>query len=217
MNRVNLIPAYRIQAKKRRLRACYWVAACPACAFLLLAAYGVCYAVFAPEGPSAHEELRAVAAKIKASEAAMEAARSQLAEAEVELAANRAVGNQPDWSILLASVSARLGEDIVLRECRLGDRTGPEDRRPNTGFRGQKSAHGPRPPVAGHRPFTLTLIGYGRSLPAVSQFALRLEQSKVFRAGGVRLVRNAREPFLADTAIAFEAVCSLRDNGAGSR
>ena len=204
MNRVNLIPAYRIQAKKRRLRIGTWAVACTACTLLLLAVCGVCYAVLGRDDRGLDEELRAVAGKIRASKAAIGAARLQLHSAEAELAANRAVGSQPDWSILLAWVSDKLGEDIVLRECRLGDRAARPFGRPRPSEQLPRGSPIPGPDGA---EYALTLIGYGRSLPAVSQFALRLERSQLFPK--VRLIRNTREPFLADNAVAFEIACSL--------
>ena len=204
MNHVNLIPAYRVQAKRRRFRLRFWAAACIACAVLLAALCGVCYAVFTDNDLGLRGELRETVDRIGKSRNAIAEARSMLTDAETKLASNRAVGNQPDWSVLLAAVSARLGDDIVLRQCRLGRGEEEPLRRP-----ARRRGSAPRLATAARQdpPHTLSLIGYGRSHQAVSQFVLRLEAIPVFKE--VRLVRNSREPFLAESAVAFTVACSI--------
>ena len=208
MNRVNLIPAYRLQAKRRRRRLRFWIAACVACTVLLAALCGACYAVFTDDDLALTGELRETVERIGKSRAAIAAARSSLTRAEVKLASNRAVGNQPDWSILLASVATKLGDDIVLRQCHLGQGNTETLQRPTR-------RRGPAPTrAAGNAggemlPRTLQLIGFGRSHQAVSQFVLRLEAIPIFKK--VRVVRNSRQPFLADTAVAFTVACDIDD------
>ena len=60
----------------------------------------------------------------------------------------------------------------------------------------------------------LRLAGVGRSQAAVSQFVLRLEQLGLFDR--VTLLDTRREPFGADSAVGFRAVCIMHvREGAG--
>ena len=127
-------------------------------------------------------------------------------------AANRAVGEQPDWSALLRLISASLGEDLVLTRCRLG----PEG---HLG-RGLRKRPAPvRPSVGKRRRFALELSGLGRSQKAITRFLLRLEKARLFEQ--VSLLRTAREPFLTGSAIRFDVRCLMGPSdpeaGAGAR
>ena len=120
-----------------------------------------------------------------------EAVRPQLREQRLILAAGRSITDQPDWSLVLNYLADELlGENIVLSGCSLAPAQG--------------AGEGDR---IHHTPLTLTLSGYGRTTPDVSQFILRLEQTKLFDQ--VQLARSDREPFLQDQAIAFEAHCVI--------
>ena len=115
----NLIPARRILAKKRRVRIRRWTAACVSYAAVLAAAYAACQILLTDEGGDAAAMLRDCSAGIAGSRKDMVTLGRELQSARTELRANRAVGNQPDWSILPATVSAKLGDEVFLRRCQL--------------------------------------------------------------------------------------------------
>ena len=110
------------------------------------------------------------------------------------------MGEQPDWSLLLALLSRTLGDQAVLRS--VGLEYAPE------AF--EETA--PSAPEAPNEPppVTLELSGLGQTQYVVSRFVLRLEQTPLFES--VRLIDTRREPFLAGHAVAFRIECVL---GAG--
>ena len=116
------------------------------------------------------------------------------------LASGRAVGEQPDWSLLLAMLSSALGDETVLRSVRL---QAPPEAAPG-GTTGAGSART-------LRPITLDLSGLGRTQQIVSEFVLRLEHTPLFKT--VRLVDTRRELFLNDHAVVFRIECVLDADG----
>jgi hypothetical protein len=193
-----------MRAKKRRHRLRFWLRTSASYAALLAAVYAALYVALGAEGGNLAAELEACAESITQSRRRMHALRGKLQDAVVELKANRAVGNQPDWSVLLAAVSGRLGDDVFLRRCRLSPRRGAEHPAPEQ----EGGAPARRDAVAaGQNRYTLRLEGYGKSLRSVSQFVLRLEGHVLFDK--VRIVRTSREPLLTSTAVAFELECPL--------
>jgi len=212
MNRTNLMPAHRAAAKRRGTRLRHWGLACAAYALALLATYGTCRALMGASGTDLTDELTAASQKIPQVKATTDSLQRQLAGAQLELAADRSIGNQPDWSILLASLAADLGEEIVLRQCRLSPAEAPQTAQPAAAG----AAPGGDPaPTAAQRRFTLDISGYGRSQTAVSAFVIRLEERRLF--DHVKLVRTSREPLLSATAISFQLECSLGNTGARAK
>ena len=199
----NLIPAGRLLARVRSRRSRRWATVCIAYGLLLLAAYGVCYAVLGGRDQGLTAELNATSGRIRHSGIAIASISNRLARVRAELDANRAVGNQPDWSVLLAMLSGSLQEDIFLRSCTLYPADSGGGQSPRAAELREKSDFLP----AGQRPYKFVLGGYGRSHMAVSQFALRLENQPLFDE--VRVLKTSREPLLANSAIAFKLECSL--------
>jgi hypothetical protein len=200
----NLIPAHRLDAKTRRRRTRQWTLASCAYAAALLAASGACYALLTHAGGDPAAEVRDTTDKIGRSRAAIASLQQQITQVQHGLEANRAVGNQPNWSVLLRVLSACLGDEIFLRRCQLG----PQEGRAVSRSPGGRRQAGPAAmTTAGQRKYLLRLSGYGRRQKAVSQFVIRLEKHELFDK--VRLIRTSREPLLADTAIAFHIECFL--------
>jgi len=101
--------------------------------------------------------------------------RVSLAEASRQIAAARALAENPDWSLLLGMVSSDLSDDVVLERCFLApvDSAGDSDR----------PAQPTRPDEQVlYQRYTLDLSGYSRSQTGVSQYVLRLEKSGCSRA-----------------------------------
>lgn len=176
------------------------MAAGAAYAAVLLGAYAVCAGVCGTDDEALDDDLREARIEIDAATHELEQLQGRLEEAKLKLEANRAVGEQPDWSVLLGALAKGLDDEIVLTRCHL---KGPDERgRPGAG-------QAPEPTAAGAGPerFSLETSGFGRSQAGVAQFVLRLERTKLFRA--VTLVKANREPFMADRAVAFLIECSL--------
>ena len=124
------------------------------------------------------------------------ALRGRISRDEARLASGHAVGEQPDWSLLLAMLSSALGDETVLRSIRL---QAPPEAAPGGG--GGADAARSLPPI------TLDLTGLGRTQQVVSEFVLRLEQMPLFKQ--IRLVDTRREPFLNLHAVVFRIECVL--------
>jgi hypothetical protein len=150
-------------------------------------------------------EADALAAKVRAGETQLAAARANLRATLAGEATVRQVLDHPDWGELLGMVGRRLGDDIVLRDVqvRAGNNV-PAAAGPGA----PKSAAG----LAPDRVCRLELRGLGRSQAAVARFVSALEAMRLFDQ--VRLVRTGREPFGSGaSATAFELDCTMTDGG----
>jgi len=107
--------------------------------------------------------------------------------AERKLLAAQAVGEQPDWSILLAVLAGKTESEVMLKQCGLVC-----DDQENGETNGGPS---------------LRLAACGASQQTVSQFVLSMEDTRLFRE--VKLLRSTREPFGDTEIVAFELVCTL--------
>ena len=207
MNGINLIPAPRRAARRRRQHMCYCAAGCAAWALLSLAAAGFAHALWPSGDPRAAERLAEVTAEMQRTERAVAALHSQLAAARSTLRANQAIACQPDWSILLGLLGQQVGDNVVLKSCNV--RTGA---RPVAPRRGEPRRVGGRPepepsPAAGEAPFVLEASAIAVDHASANRFVLRLEQTGLFSK--VTLLDTAREPFFDRNAIAFRLECTL--------
>ncbi|MHC4448085.1 MAG: PilN domain-containing protein [Planctomycetota bacterium] len=183
---VNLIPIERREARRRRARTRLWVGVGTTYGSLWMGAAVAAVVVFTTDNRSLRAELADVAREVDQSEVTTGGLRDDLVEAKAALEASRAVGTQPDWSVLLALLADSLGEDVVLRSCKLtplGSRDGAGE------------------------VIKLEVGGLARSQQAVAQVILRLEETPLFRS--VKLIDTRREPFRDAHAVAFRAECIL--------
>jgi len=148
--------------------------------------------------------MASIAEEINSCNRRIAALKIEITKAETKVEAHRALGNQPDWSILLAMLADSLEDDVVLNKCHFA--TAPKA--PSVAAGG-----GDDPP--GRQLFTLEVSGLGRSQTAVSQFVLRLEKAKLFDR--VKLIKTGRQKFLTGRAIGFQLECSLGDASGGAR
>lgn len=200
----NLIPAARLAGKRRLARMRIWIRLCLTYALVLAVTVCLYRATWRTGNGAVTDELEVIRWKTANSTRSIDRLRGELCEARTALEAGRAMGDQPDWSILLALFARQLGDDIVLDECKL--RLLDVDR-PGTGTgaaSSNDSANGIRPQQKRYR---LSLSGFGRTQTAVSRFVLRLERIELLKQ--VRLTRSDRQAFLAGKAVAFRIECSI--------
>ena len=195
---VNLIPSPKRLAAQRRRRTRCWVATCAVYILTIAAVYLSCRIRWGGSDLRADEMTRISAEKDGFSRRRT-AVKGAVAALRAKIDANNAVGQQPDWSILLALLARNMGSEVVLKHCGLDlDLKGrPVDDSDQTGRR---------------RQFVLEVRGIGRTQTSVSAFVLRLEKAGLFDR--VKLIRTSREDFMSGKAVAFQLACTL---GAKSR
>lgn len=188
MSDINLIPAYRINARRGRdhRRLWYFVLSGYALALALVWVVGA-RLVLTGDDPEALTEKAAT--QILQTSAQRADLRARLIEARDELDASNWINERPDWSILLALIGRSTGPDVVISHLSL---TGDS---------------GPRRGTATDEPRAVHLGCLARRQAAVSAFALRLEQSGLFRR--VAILNTNREYYQGEPAIAFNIECLL--------
>ncbi len=199
---VNLIPAARRQAKQRQVRVRWWLTGCVVYTALWIAAFVAAQAVVGREDRALRGEFVAGSARVQEAERTVDALRGRIGRAEARLASGRAVGEQPDWSLLLARRASAWGDETVLRSSRL---PAPPEAAPGA------AGGSPGDAARTMQPITLDLTGLGRTQQVVSEFVLRLEHMPLFKK--IRLVDTRREPFLNDHAVVFRIECVLDADG----
>ncbi len=195
VNGVNLAPAWRRTATRRARRCRVWLAGCAAYGAMLVVAYGVCYGQWHAAGAQVHDEVADAARRIDETGKAIALTATKLTESRLALRVNRILSDRPDWSVVLQLVASTLGDDLVLRECKLVAAA------PGAG--GADDA-----PDAPRRELILHLRGFARSQASISQYTLRLEQTSLF--GKVTVVETRRKPFMTSESVAFSLACSIQ-------
>lgn len=192
MQVVNLIPAARRDAKRRRQRVRQWMAIGALYAALSSTMAAGWRWSIGGEDPGIEQHLSTAAAEIDRAGNALSFTNTQLSAARSQIAANRQILSQPDWSLLLALLGRETGGEIVLRSFEL---------KPGDTPAGATTPAAPK--------LTLRLSGFGRSNQAVAEFGLRLEETHLFSR--VTLVDSSRETYLAGDAFSFHLECPLDD------
>lgn len=208
MDGINLIPAPRRFAKRRRVHLRFCVVACAAWLVLSIGAAALAHMVWRTEDPQAADRLAKVNEEMQRTERVIAGLRAQLSAAQSTLRANQAIAAQPDWSILLGLLGHQVGSDVVLKSCHVRPATGrptaprPEPRRSPARTTGETPPAAPEAP-----PIVLEASGMALDHAAANSFVLRLEQTGLFSK--VSLLDTAREPFFDKNAIAFRLECAL--------
>ncbi len=202
MRSVNLMPGYRVEARRRRGRVQRWVTGCGVYTAALACLWIGCQIIW-PDGRTAvASDLAQLERETLADQSAAKALRPRLVQAQAILAAAHSIGDQPDWSYLVALAAEQLGEDAVLRLCRL---------EPARLDRAQPPGTVDPASIARYR---LQLEGYGRTQEAVFGYVRRLEATKLFTS--VTLIETRGEAFHDGQAIAFQILCILDDREGGA-
>ena len=202
MEKINLIPSPRRQAKACRCRLRQWFTGTAACCAALLVICSICHIVWGGERNVLAGQISSTEEEIRKSGREIQALRIDCAETRWKLSSHRAIGKQPGWSILLGLLAESVGHDIVLERCRLRWVKGLEDSSKTGVLRDSK---GPEDSAEGV--FIFRVSGYGRSQASVPQFVLRLEKTTLFDQ--VSLIKTDRQAFLDGKAVAFELECRL--------
>ncbi len=196
MGDVNLIPAARIEKRRRKARIHLWTAICGTYVLLLGGLALSAHAFWRDSDDSAIEELAFTEQRIEEYNATISEFRQKLAKAQAELEAGKVISGQPDWTKLLVLVGDELREEVVLDDCQL------------TTLNLQEPLSSSPPSVyLAERQYKLELSGFGRTQTSVSQFVLRLEQMQIFDK--VELLNSRRQAFLNNKAVAFSIECSI--------
>jgi hypothetical protein len=217
MKNINLIPAPRRAAKRRRVHLRRCVVGCTAWAVVSVAMAGMSRAVWHGEDPQAAERLARVNDEINRTDRAIADLRAQLAKTQSTLRANEAIAAQPDWSVLLALLGKQVENDVVLKSAHVrpantvrgGTNSAPRvDPRRTVARPGdaQGGAAGATPAVESI-PYIMEASGLAEDYPAANRFVLRLERTGLFSK--VTLLDTARESFLDKNKVAFRLECTL--------
>jgi len=189
----NLMPPFRMSKRRVRTALRWWTLGGGLYALLLVVTFAVFWARFHRPGQDLAGQIQAVSTTIAQSRTACDVQQRILSAALIEQAANRSVGNQPDWSVLLTALANELGDDIVFRSCRL------------------ESPLPPSAATASPQAARIQLSGLGKTQAAVSKFVFRLEESGLLDQ--VKLLRAARESLGDGSAVAFTIDCGLSASG----
>ncbi len=195
MNSVNLIPIRHRQQRKLYARRKTWIRVLSIYTVLLTVIYGTWHVLWGNDGHDLPRQLALVHGDVDELTKSIARQRVAFNETQSVLRANQAVNGQPDWSMLLALVANLRGDNLVLNQCGLdAASTSPQS------VPAISEASIPVP--------LLKLKGYGKTQAAVSQFALRLEETGLFES--VSLLKTSRELFLAGEAIGFQVECRVK-------
>lgn len=196
---VNLLSPARRLARVRRRRISRWSAGLTLYVALLAGVWIAVHVGGSGADRTVAAELEAVRGEMEEARATIQALRPELVEARNVLAASRAVGNQPDWSLLLSVLAGLLDEQTVLSDFQIEPATGEP-------WRAGRARRADAKDTA-HGPYRLQLDGFGQSQRAVQRYVLRLEQTGLFEQ--VMLVDTRTASFGDDEAIAFRVTCQL--------
>ena len=204
MNRVNLIPSeWRIAASVDR-RIARWKLICIAYALVIALAAVAARTCVGGDETSLHYELTRTEQQIESLNRLIGELRPALAETQAQLGVAQAIGDQPDWSLLLLIVGRAASDEIVLTRMQLSPNEAvpaPAPRSPTS----RPTTNGPQVPLGSEpqaRRLKLELSGLGKTQTEVSGFVVRLEQTRLFDQ--VKLIRTAREAAGASDALAFQ-------------
>ena len=205
--RIDLMPVFRREARRRQRRMRYWIAVIGACSILLVLAWTAGRTSQAQQANAVAEMRHAATDELSRSRREIGQLRGVLAEAQEHLITATIVQNQPDWSVLLTALAEHLGDDVVLDRCTLLPPDSPKNRRPANAASGKKNLAG--------QWFTLELGGFARRQSSVTSFALRLEKTGLFDR--VDFVGTSEQTFGKSKAIAFTLKCLLGEKERDSR
>lgn len=190
MSRGNLIPASRVQRRSVMRRWRLWISVWSIALILAISALGLAWA--GQQTPDTQQELTAMEHELASIRGEILAVRGESARLREQTAGARIVRHHPDWGILLDALAASRDEAIHLHRLRI-----------------ESSQEG-----AGIDPLDrarLDLEGVAQDAPSVSEYAVRLEATGLFRQV---LIDEARRDDPANPRVRFR-ILTLMEQGGG--
>ena len=211
MTRDNLIPAWRLQKRSRLNRVRTWATALGVYGVLLGATYVACLAFGADDGQAVLEQMRHSTERFRKAGKEIHTLRASLTEASRQIAAAHSLAQNPDWSLLLAMVARELSDDVVLDRCSLAPVDTGADEKPSAVPAGAARAEALGAGEVLYQRYLLDLSGFAQTQMGVSQFVLRLENSRLFES--IRLIKTQKRQFMDSQAVSFRIECALSGTG----
>lgn len=196
---INLIPMQRREARRLRGHARRCALLSGAFVVVVLAAAIGFRAVWGGDDPTIDHQLVNSNSEVERAGAEFHELDQKLSEYRATQTAVETLRAQPDWSLLLALVGRQTGNEVALRSWSL---------RPQQTNAQTTKGSAMMPPD-----LELCLSGIGKSDIAVSQFVLRLEQTKLFSK--VKLIDSTRQPFQSQQVFSFRIECPLETKPLG--
>ncbi|MGH7130761.1 MAG: hypothetical protein ACREJO_02315 [Phycisphaerales bacterium] len=206
MKSLNLIPERRrlVQRLSRRKQSWMLVSG----AYALVAIGGAYFAL--PRSGRDEEtimrdltNLRGQAAQL---DTQLKSSRDAAGAAQKQLTAANAVGEQPDWSILLAKLAEERGTEVVLESVELATVQVQDKPKPDA-----KLKAGAKPPTL-RETIMLKLAGATRSPDEAYVFARRLEQTGLFAQA--RVLETRPRDLLGEQVSGFRIECAFNERPA---
>jgi len=196
---INLIPMQRREARRLRGHARRCALLSGAFVVVVLAAAIAFRFIWGGDDPTVDHQLANSNSEVERAGAEFHELDQKLLQFRATQTAIETLRAQPDWSLLLALVGRQTGNEVALRSCSL---------RPQ-----QTNAQTTKGSAIMPPDLELCLSGIGKSDIAVSQFVLRLEQTKLFSK--VKLIDSTRQPFQSQQVFSFRIECPLETKPLG--
>lgn len=185
MKPINLIPIEHVRQRRQRRIARRWAVGVGVYAFTVLA---VCLLVNVPVsagGSTTSTDLARLSEQLERAEKDKARLEKQVAQKRGSLAAAKAVGEHPDWSLLLESVARVRAGEVVLESFDLNT-VKVEIKPPAT-----RSGSASKPPAQPKfkTSYTVKIIGYATAPGSVFGYARRMEGLGVFEQVSVKDTR----------------------------
>lgn len=188
MKPINLIPIEHVRRRRQRRIARRWAIGVGLYALAVLV---VCVLINVPasaDGSTTRADLARLSQQLGRAEKDKASFEKQVAQKRSSLAAAKAVGDHPDWSILLESVARVRTGEIVLESFDLAtQKTEIKPSAPPSGS--ASSAAKPPAPSKFKTSYTIKLIGYAPAPGSVFGYARRMEGLGVFEQVSVKDTR----------------------------
>lgn len=206
MKSLNLIPERRRLAQRLSRRKRSWMFA--AGAYALVAIGGAYFAL--PHSGRDEDAIMRDLTKLRAEAAQIDkqlkSSREAAGAAQKQLTAANAVGEQPDWSILLTKLAEERGTEVVLESVELATVQVQDKPKPDA-----KPKSGGKPP-APRETIMLKLAGATRSPDEAYVFARRLEQTGLFAQA--RVLETRPRDLLGEQVSGFRIECAFNERPA---
>lgn len=203
MRAINLLPPSRLHAQRAARRKRTWILV--AGAYALVAVGGT--SLLLPRSTGDEREVMRELTKLRGVGAELnkqvEASRAATGAAQSQLRAANAVGEQPDWSMLLARLAQERGAEAVLESVELATVQVAAE----SGGADAKAKPGAKPPMKDV--LILRLAGATRSPDEAYVFAHRLEQIGLFTQA--RVLETRPRDLAGEQVSAFRIECTFVD------